>query len=206
MGTGLSDAGGAASGGGRYSIHDVVFDDIEGKALGGFGALFEIASTSPALRDIAIDHVTGFPPAALFIIGVDLDREKIVNFNFTNNLVSAGENDFFSTGGGPKNCAFQAKREGPEGVLKSCFASVNFAHNAFVGSPGGWPKGNFTPENPSAVQMKDFRQGKGGDYRLCAEKQPSGCKKEPPLRKAGSDGKDLGANIDAIHSALEGVE
>jgi hypothetical protein len=206
MGTGLSDAGGAASGGGRYSIHDVVFDDIDGKTYGGFGALFQVASTSPALRDVSIEHVTGFPPTALFIIGVDKDREKIANFNFSNNLVGVGENDFFSTGGGPKNCAFQPRAQGPEGVLKNCFASVNFTRNAFVGSPGGWPKENFAPGNFSAVQMNDFRQGKGGDYRLCAEKNPSACKKESPLHKAGSDGKDLGADIDAIQAATKGVE
>jgi len=206
MGTGLSDAGGAASGGGRYSIHDVVFDDIDGKTYGGFGALFQVASTSPALHDVSIEHVTGFPPAALLIIGVDRDREKIVNFNFSNNLAGVGENDFFSTGGGPKNCAFQPRAQGPEGVLKNCFAGVNFALNAFVGSLGGWPKGNFTPGNASVVQMDDFRQGNGGDYRLCAGKTVAGCKKESPFRKAGSDGRDLGADIDGIQAATKGVE
>jgi hypothetical protein len=205
MGTGLSDAGGAASGGGRYSIHDVVFDDIDGKTYGGFGALFQVASVSPALHDVSIEHVTGFPPTALFIIGVDRDREKIANFNFSNNLVGVGENDFFSTGGGPRNCAFQPRAQAPEGVLKSCFAGFNITHNAFVGSPGGWPKGNFTPKNPSAVQMNDFREGKGGDYRLCAEKT-AGCKKESPFRKAASDGRDLGADIDAIQEATKGTE
>jgi hypothetical protein len=205
MGTGLSDAGGAASGGGRYSIHDVVFDDIDGKTYGGFGALFQVASVSPALHDVSIEHVTGFPPTALFIIGVDRDREKIANFNFSNNLVGVGENDFFSTGGGPRNCAFQPRAQAPEGVLKSCFAAFNVTHNAFVGSPGGWPKGNFTPKNPSAVQMNDFREGKGGDYRLCAEKT-AGCKKESPFRKAASDGRDLGADIDAIQEATKGTE
>jgi hypothetical protein len=206
MGTGLSDAGGAASGGARYSIHDIVFDDIDGKAYGGFGALFQITSTSPALRDISIAHVTGFAPMALFMIGVDADREKIINFNFTNNLVGAGENDFFSTGGGPKNCAFQPRRQGPAGVLKNCFASFTFSHNAVAGSEGGWPGGNFTPGNPSAVQMKDFKDGKGGDYRLCSAKDGGNCKKESPFRKAGSDGKDLGADIDAIQARTEVVE
>jgi hypothetical protein len=205
MGTGLSDAGGAASGGARYSIHDVVFDDLGGEAYGGMGALFQVSSTSPALRDVSINHITGFPPVALFIIGVDVDREKIINFTFTNNLVGVGNSEFFLTGGGPGNCAFPPKRLGPAGVLKNCFASFNFTHNALVGSAGGWPSGNFTPGSPSAVRMKDFREGKGGDYRLCAEKD-SNCKKESPFRKAGSDGKDLGADLDAIQAATQGVE
>jgi hypothetical protein len=205
MGTGLSDAGGVASGGARYSIHDVVFDDIDGKAYGGLGTLFQVTSTSPALRDVSIDHITGFPPTALFTIGVDVDRERIDNFSFTNNLVGVGDNDFFSTGGGLRNCAFQSKSQGPEGVLKSCFSGVNVTHNAFVGSAGGWPKGNSTPKNPSALQMKDFRGSNGGDYRLCDGSSTS-CKKESPFRKAGTDGKGLGADIDAIDSRTHGVE
>jgi hypothetical protein len=204
MGTGLSDAGGAASGGGRYSIHDVIFDDIGGKAYGGFGVLFQVTSTTPALRDVSIEHVTGFPPTALFSVGVNLDRERIINFNFTNNLVGVGDGEFFSTGGGPRNCAFQPKRLGPSGVLKSCFASFNFTHNALIGSGGGWPRGNFTP-GESAVQMREFHEGKGGDYRLCAGKD-SGCKKESPFRKAGLDGRDLGADIDAIQAGTKGID
>ena len=206
MGTGLSDTGGAASGGGGYSIHDDVFDDIDGEAYGGLGALFQITSTSPALRDVSIDHVTGFPRLALFVVGVGVDREKIIDFNFTNNLVGVGSNDFFVTGGGPKNCAFQPQRQGPAGVLKSCFASFKVTHNVFIGSAGGWPGGNFTPGNPDGVQMEDFRQGKGGDYRLCAEKGSDYCKKESPFRKAGSDGKDLGADLNAIRSGTKGVD
>jgi hypothetical protein len=205
MGTGLSDAGGAASGGGRYSIHDVVFDDIGGKAYGGLGALFQVTSTIPALRDISIDHVTGFPPTALFIMGVNVEHEKIVNFSFTNNLVGTGENDIFPTGGGARNCAFQPRRQGPAGVLKSCFASFNFTHNALIGSGGGWPAGNFTPKDAGAVYMQDFRQSQGGDYRLCREPGKS-CKKKSPFAGAGSDGKDLGADMDAVRTATEGVE
>jgi hypothetical protein len=205
MGTGLSDAGGAASGGARYSIHDIVFDDIGGQTYGGLGALFQITSATPTLRDVSIDHVTGFPPTALFIFGVDVDREKIINFTFTNNLVGVGSTEIVSTGGGPKNCAFQPKGQGAS-VLKSCFASFNFTHNALVGSVGGWPRENPTPKDASAVAMLDFRKGNGGDYRLCAEKQMANCRMTSPFRKAGTDGKDLGADLDAIHTATSGTE
>jgi hypothetical protein len=206
MGTGLSDSGGAASGGERYSIHDLVFDDLEGKELGGFGALFQITSKMPALRDVMLDHITGFPPTALFIFGVDVDREKIVNFTFSNNLVGVGSNEITATGGGPKNCAFTPNRQLPTGVLKSCFASFTFTHNALVGATHGWPEGNFSPKDASAVQMLDFHQGVGGDYRLCPEKKVGECKMTSPFRKAGTDGKDLGAEVDAINAATDGVE
>jgi hypothetical protein len=206
MGTGLSDAGGAASGGARYSIHDIVFDDVAGKTYGGLGALFQITSETPTLRDVSIDHVTGFPPTGLFVFGVDADREKIIHFTFTNNLVGVGSNEIFSTGGGPKNCAFQPKRLGPAGVLKSCFASFTFTHNALLGSGGGWPDGNSTPKDASAAGIEDFREGNGGDYRLCAEEKVAKCKMKSRLRKAGIDGKDLGADLDALKDATDGVE
>jgi hypothetical protein len=54
--------------------------------------------------------------------------------------------------------------------------------------------------------MQDFHQGKGGDYRLCAERSAASCKEASPFRKAGSDGKDLGADLDAIQVSTEGVE
>lgn len=206
IGTGLSDSGGAASGGERYSIHDIVFDDMGGKAYGGLGVLFQITSKMPALRDVSIDHVTGFPPTNLFTFGADVDREKIINFSFTNNLVASGTVGIISSGGGPKNCAFQPQRQGPEGVLKSCFASDTFTHNALVGSTGGWPGGNFTPGNPSAVRMQDFRDGNGGNYKLCADSKVGDCKAASPFLKAGTDGKDLGADLDAIKAATDGVE
>ncbi len=206
IGTGLSDAGGAASGGERYSIHDVVFDDIDGKAYGGFGALFQVTSTIPALRDVSINHVTGFPSTALFIMGVDVNRDKIINFGFTNNLVGVGDSDIVPTGGGAKNCVFQPRRQGPEGVLKSCFASFSVTNNVFVGSSGGWPKGNFTPRDAGAARMQDFRDGKGGDYKLCEQKDAGKCKGASNFRNGASDGKDIGADIEAIKAGTDGVE
>jgi hypothetical protein len=56
------------------------------------------------------------------------------------------------------------------------------------------------------VAMLDFRKGNGGDYRLCAEKQMANCRMTSPFRKAGTDGKDLGADLDAIHTATSGTE
>jgi hypothetical protein len=206
IGTGLSDSGGAASGGERYSIHDIVFDDMGGKAYGGLGVLFQITSKMPTLRDVSIDHVTGFPPTALFTFGGDVNREKIINFSFTNNLVGLGTTAIITSGGGPKNCAFQPQKQGPEGVLKNCFSSFTFTHNALVGFAGVWPGGNFPVGTDSAIRMQDFRDGKGGDYRLCAESKVDKCKSASPFLKAGTDGKDLGADLDAIKAATAGVE
>jgi len=202
MGTGLSDAGGASSGGERYSIHDNIFDDIDGKTYGGFGAFAQVASHTPTLRDVHIIHNTAFPPVALFIVGVGVEREKIPNFVFADNLVSVGQNDFFSTGGGNTNCAFGATQQGPTNLLKNCFANAVATHNVLVESKGGWPSGNTYPGDAASI-VEDFR---GGDYRLCRGDKGSKCKKGAAFVGKGSDGKDPGADVDAVNRALAGVQ
>ena len=44
------------------------------------------------------------------------------------------------------------------------------------------------------------------DYRLCREKdETTSCKKPSPAVKAGTDGKDIGADIEAIEQATREV-
>jgi len=205
MGTGLSDAGGASSGGERYSIHDNIFDDIDGKAYGGFGAFAQVSSNTPTLRDIRISHNTAFPSQALFIVGVGVEREKITNFTFTDNLVGVGQNDFFTTGGGNTNCAFQATAQGPSNLLKNCFSNANATHNVLVGSKGGWPQPNFYAGDAASL-VEDFQEGKAGNYRLCRGNHGSKCKKGAAFVGKASDGKDPGADVDAVNAAIAGVE
>jgi hypothetical protein len=200
--TGLSDAGGASSGTERISIHDVIVDDIGGVVYGGFGAFAQVTSSQPALRDLTFNHVTGFPPKTLFILGGHVDRDPMTNFTFTNNLVGAGQADIFPPGGGPKNCSFQPVKQTPSGVLKSCFNGYNFSHNAIVGSKGGWPSGNSYPADHAAAGLADFSEGR---YRLCRDKSRD-CKKPSPALQAGADGKDLGADEEAVFAATKGVE
>lgn len=204
MGTGLSDAGGAASGGERYSIHDNVFDDIGGKEYAGYGAFAQISSMEPTLRDVYIVHNTAFAPKALFILGVGVDREKIINFHFTDNLVGAGELEIVTTGGGDKNCAFQPKMQGPANVIKRCFNNPVVTRNAIIGSSKGWPDGNFYAGDASSV-VEDFRDGKGGNYHLC-NGRGSHCKKVPTFAGKAAGDRDPGADLDAVKEATAGVE
>lgn len=204
MGTGLSVAGGAASGGERYSIHDNLFDDIGGKEYGGLGAFAQISSTQPTLRDIRISNNTAFPPKTLFILGVGVDREKIGNFVFTDNLVGIGETEIIPTGGGATNCAFQPRAQGPANVIKNCFANAVVEGNVFVGSLKGWPEGNFYAGDASSV-VEDFRGGKGGNYKVCRGAS-GGCKKAAGFVTKSKSGKDPGADVDAVMAATAGVE
>jgi hypothetical protein len=46
----------------RYSIHDVIADDIDGVKYAGEGTFAQISTIAkPLLQDVNIDHVTAFP-------------------------------------------------------------------------------------------------------------------------------------------------
>jgi hypothetical protein len=86
--------------------------------------------------------------------------------------------------------------------LNRCFDSYSFASNGIIASPpqfppSTWPTKNDFPTTPDEVQFVNYNNGNGGDYHL----QPSS-----PYKNAGTDGKDLGADIDGLLSAIAGVE
>src|SRR5205823_1489602 len=84
---GLSDAGGASSGGERYSIHDLLVEGVHQRDFDGTGLFALVGSEAPLLRDVRIEHVTAFVPRAVFSIG-DLGA-KMDNFTVVNNLFTA---------------------------------------------------------------------------------------------------------------------
>jgi hypothetical protein len=196
--------GGAAAEGARYSIHDVVFDDIDGATYDGFGSFLLMMSISPVLSDVKIDHVTAFPPRVLISLGVA--GSKIKNFIFTNNIVGAGDRQIASAGLGPSNCAFRPEQQGPAGVINSCFAPVTFTNNAVLDGTGNWPPGNFFPKGDAVGLVNRPNNGKGGDYHLCkSETRAASCKTPSRYLHAGTDGKNLGADMDAIDALTQGI-
>lgn len=185
----------------RYSIHDLVFDDIDMVTYKGLGSFVMILSEAPPLNSVHIDHVTAFPPRVLMTV---LNRtEKLKNISITNSIFTVGQRGMFGAGGGPTNCALNARD--PNSVLNNCFAGFVFKNNIIIGGPGGWPAGNREVGDANAVGFRDFQEGRGGDYRLCTKEKPAGCKKVSPALGAASDGKDIGADIDAINRATDGV-
>ena len=190
--------GALAAEGERYSIHDLVFNDIDGKKYAGFGAFMILISNGPTLKNVSMDHITAVSPRVLISMGIT--GEKIQNFTFTNNLIGAAEKEIGSIGGGAKNCVFQPEKRGPAGVLKDCFDSSIFTNNAIIRGLGPWPPGNFLPKDMEAVGFaKD-----DGDFRLCRTKD-AGCKAPSKYAFAGSDHKDIGADIDLLNQATTGV-
>jgi hypothetical protein len=199
----LSDAGGASSGGGRYSIHNVLVDGVHGKDYNSFGLFALVISDAPPLHDIRIEHVTAVVPR--FIISIlNPASRRIANFTLANNLLSSDMvPELGSAGGGPQNCAFQPDRLGPAGVFQRCFDNAAVTHNMVVGG-ADWPRGNVTVRDAGAAGIRDPHKAPGW-YRLCRQKE-EGCKKASPAIGAASDGKDIGADVEKIERVMDEVK
>ena len=200
-----SDAGGTSTDGGRYSIHDLLADSVHDKDWEGFGAFAIVLSNTPLLHDVALDHVTAFVSGPLFYIGNK--KQKIPNFSVTDSVFLSGQTlpDFASTGGGQANCAHDAQRAGAEAVLNACFINYKFERNLIIGGVGIFPKGNIVVGSPQAAGIRDLKDTVSKDPRLCRAKGPD-CSKVSPAAAAASDGRDLGADVDAVEAAIAGVE
>ena len=202
IGNAVGKAQAASAGGERYSIHDLVFDDIDTEPYGGFGLLALLGSTAPPLASVHFDHITAFPPRGLFTIKNTGDKLK--NFSFTNSIFTVGEKGIWGSGGGRENCTQGA--HDPEAVLQSCFADVVFKNNLIIDGTGGWPPGNLKVKNGNDAGFRDFHQGHGGDYRLCRKKGDGpDCRVASPAVGKATDGKDAGAGTDAIAEKTTGV-
>jgi hypothetical protein len=197
----LSDNGGPPLDGQRYSIHDITIDDINGVKYNGPSQFAQISvnTGAPLLQNVTINHITAFPSSTMFIIGDTLTSTPMKNFVFTNSIVNATAYPVWSTGGGATNCAYEDK---PLTTFNACFSPYTFTRNALIGNlssypPSLWPSANFFPATSSAVQFVNYSNGNGGNYQLL----PSS-----PYKGKGTDGKDLGADVAAINSAIAGVE
>jgi len=181
----------------NVSIHDVVMDDISGNTYAGGGHLFQESNGNhvAVIHDISINHVTAFnkdTTAAMFIVGNKKAFPDMYGFVWANNIFS-GVSGMATTGGGAENCAY--RMNGPAAMLASCFKDSQFSHNALVGSTGKWPTGNFAPASAGEVKFTNVSRALAG-YKLLASS---------PYANAGTDGKDLGADVEAISSATAGV-
>jgi len=179
-----------------------VIDDIDANFYNGYGTFAQVSTGpgAPALQDVAINHVTAFQ------LGVMLNLGDFVHLNgrmqglvYTNNIVNAGTDPTKTTGGGTDNCAYYSI---PTVALPACFQTYTFTHNVIVATPFNYPperypSGNFFPSSASNIAFVNYAHGSGGDYHL---------QSNSPYKNAGTDGKDLGADIDAIEAATAGVD
>ena len=140
--------------------------------------------------------MTAFAPHTLFDIG-DSSGQKMSNFLFQNSIVTTGNFPVWSVGGS-LNCA---NHDVPIVTMQACFSPWTFSSNALVAAPAhfppsAWPSGNLFLPNVNAVGFVNFNNGKGGDYHLLPTS---------PCKNKGSDGKDLGADVDAVNAATAGA-
>jgi hypothetical protein len=186
----------------RWSLHDVLIDDLSKKYVGG-GAAFEVMNTWPqnALTNVTINHITAFPDPSshLLVIGnINYTTTHMYGFVFTNNLVLTGQYPVWNSGGST-SCAIQ---DVPITTIHTCFTTYTFSNNALIGTPSAfpsskWPSPNMFPASVTDVGFMNYNNANGGNYEL----QSTSIYKDK-----GTDGKDLGADIAGLNAALANVE
>jgi hypothetical protein len=200
--SGNGTGGAAALAGTRWSIHDVVLDDLSSKYVGG-GSAFEIFNGWPQnpLNTVTINHVTAFPDpnSHLMITGNYVPTAPMYGLVFTNNLVITARYPVWNAGGGPTSCAF---KDVPIISITQCFTTVTFSNNGLVAAPPAfppstWPANNIFLQTTNDVAFTNFSNGNGGNYELLSNS---------PYKNKATDGKDLGADIVGLNAALANVE
>jgi len=194
---------GTARDGGRYSIHDIVLEGVDPAVYTGFGMFAQISSVpgvsdAPRVHDLKIDHVTAFAPKTLFILGGPVGEPRMSNLSITNSiLMTTGLEPVLSTGGSvEQNCSALPFRKSAEVLFRQCFSSFDIRHNVIVGPRDDWPKENKTVKTVADIGFSDYGNGNLRNDRLSSNSR---------FKNAGSDQKDIGADVEAIEQATTGV-
>ncbi|HVF90767.1 MAG TPA: PKD domain-containing protein, partial [Blastocatellia bacterium] len=180
------DYNGASQQARRILIRNNVVEDVGGSRWGANGRLFDIESgTSDAgPASVQIDHNTAFHTGNVIVAG---EYNSAISayplkpgFIYTNNLTR--HNDYGVIGSNSSTGVT---------TLNNYFPGYFFQRNILVGGPSNlYPANNYFPATVEAVGFADFA---GGNYRLALNS---------PYRNAGTDGRDIGANIDTILAAM----
>jgi hypothetical protein len=167
----------------RVKITDNVFDNVNVGAFTGHGALFALGD-GPA--DVTIEHNTALHGgAANMAVGMDVAPPQMARFVFRDNVLTRGQYGVFGSGAG----------EGVSALTFYAAPGFKFERNVLIGPDNRavYPANNSFPATIAAV---GFANVPAGNYRLSAGS---------PYKKAGSDGRDPGADIDAVERATQGV-
>jgi hypothetical protein len=193
--------GGEALAGTRFSIHDVVLDDLSTNYVGP-GIVVQISNSwaKNPINTVTINHITAFPDASgnMMFIGNAVRSARMYGLVFTNNLMLTAQYPVWNTGG-EHSCAVE---DVPVTSIKKCFSTFQFDSNGLIAPPPSfppstWPANNLFPQTVADVQFTNYNNGDGGNYELLPTS---------PYKNAGTDGKDLGADIVGLNAELANVE
>ena len=156
----------------NFTIRNNLFEEISGAKFGGDGRLLLINGG----RNITIDHNTVLNDGSSTVYAYGTAVE---NFVFTNNIILDNKYGIMGNDSSPGTAAID--RYFPNGV---------FLRNIIVGaSASSFPEGNYYPATTDDVGFVDFAEG---NYRLS---------ETSAYQTSGTDGSDIGCDIDALNAA-----
>lgn len=162
----------------RILIKNNVFDDVSGAKWGGDGRLYQLQSGT---ADVVIDHNTGFQDGPIIVVS----GQAHTRFVYRNNITPSGTYE---------GAAGDGTSGSPMLTLTTHFPGAIFMGNVVAGANAdSSPVDNFFPLFLADVLFVDQA---GGDYRL---------QTISPYKNAGSDGRDIGADMSAVHVATAGA-
>jgi biofilm PGA synthesis N-glycosyltransferase PgaC len=160
----------------RIAIRNNVFLDVGGKW--GQGRLFQLLD---GVSGVTIDHNTAFQTGGILFGG---DHAPHTGFVFQNNVVMLNEIGVIGSSAGEGNDS-----------LRRYFPDSVFRRNVIIGGVAGrYPSDNFFP---ASLQDAGLTIPRDQDFRLTLVR---------PYSRAATDGRDPGADVDAVAKALDGLE
>ena len=157
----------------RVSISNNLFDDIGAARWGGNGRFLQVLDGTAYVK---VNHNTTFHTSYIIVA----EGRTHTGFVYTNNISRHNDYGVFGTGAGTGLS-----------TLNTYFPAYVFARNVMTGGPANlYPPGSFFPAGLENVGFIDLS---GGNYRLAAGS---------PYKGAGTDGRDVGADIDQLQAAI----
>jgi hypothetical protein len=159
----------------RIGVSNNLLYDLTDSVWKGNGAFLQVLD---ATANVTADHNTVFHTGNV----ITADGRAHTGFVFTNNIAAHNSYGVIGTNHGPGNDS-----------LDVYFPGRTFLRNAIPGASNSYPIGNFYPANMSDLRFVDRA---GGIFRLADSS---------PYKNAGTDGKDIGADIDVVDAATCGA-
>ena len=171
----------------NITIRNNVIIGLDNPAVAGNGRLFQITDVIP---NITIEHNTGFSPSNSSVLWTG---QSLTNHIVRDNLFGGGDYQLFTAGVGV-GAAGWTKVAGPGSVL----------NNNVIALAPEWlyPGSNFYPSTFAQIGLAG---GERAPYSSSAGLSDLMLSPASPYKGKASDGRDPGADIQAVMSAIAGV-